>query len=90
MTDDYLTLYCRHKGYIPLAEVGYDVGRKQLSLLHHRNLSCAMRMSDWRAAKLVDMLEAHIDQRLQPLDAFVWRAAYRKPVHKGLVNKRKM
>ena len=90
MTDGYQTFYCRHKGYISLAEVRYHIGRKQLSLLHHRDLSCTMRMSDRRAAKLVDMFEAHIDQRLQPLDAFLWWAAYRKQVHKGLVNERKM
>ena len=90
MTDGYQTFYYRHKGYISLAEVRYHIGRKQLSLLHHRDLSCTMRMSDRRAAKLVDMCEDHVDQRLQPLDAFLGRGAYRKPGHKGVVNERKM
>ncbi len=90
MTDDYLTFYCRHKGYISLAEVRYHIGCKQLSLLHHSDLSCAIWMSDRRAAKLLDMLEAHIDQGLQPLDAFLRRAAYREPVHQGLINQREM
>ena len=90
MIDVYLTFCCRHEGLVALAKVRYHIGRKQLSLLHHSDLSCTMWMSDRRAAELIDMLEAHIDQGLQPLDAFLRRAAYREPVHKVLINQRKM
>ena len=41
-----------------------DIGRKQLRLFHHRNLSSPVWMRDRGATELVNMLQPHVQKWL--------------------------